>query len=49
MIDLQNPVGGAVWGEEVQELCFGHVKFEMVLNTQVEMSSQQLDLHLEFR
>lgn len=40
MIALENPVGGAVWEEEVHELCFGHVKFEMVLNSQVEMSSK---------
>lgn len=39
MIDLEN-IGGAVLGEEVQEPCFGHVRFEMVSNTQVEMSSK---------
>lgn len=40
MTDLENPVGRSRLGQEDQELCFGHVKFEMAFEHSGGMSSQ---------
>lgn len=34
---------------ENPELCYGHVKFEYLLNIQIELLSRQLNVHLELR